>query len=101
MLRGCFRQRFAKEECVMRLFGLMLALALASSTQAVAFEPPHERDAMMTRNAEVDGGCGANHHRGVGGACVLNPTKGPYRPDPYWTPCDYSLGPQNPEGCAE
>jgi len=23
------------------------------------------------------------------------------RTDPYWTPCDYSLGPQIPEGCGE
>jgi hypothetical protein len=35
----------------------------------------------------------------LGGNCVLNPDYGPYRPDPYWTPCDYSLGPQYPEGC--
>jgi hypothetical protein len=85
----------------MRPFAVVLAVAVVASTQAMALEPLHQRDAGMTRNAEVDGGCGANHHRGVGGACVLNPTKGPYRPDPYWTPCDYSLGPQNPEGCAE
>jgi len=39
--------------------------------------------------------------RGVGGSCVMNPTDGPYKPDPYWTPCDYSLGPQYPEGCGE
>ena len=32
------------------------------------------------------------------GFCVLNPDKGPYKPDPYWTPCDYSSG-DYPEGC--
>lgn len=82
-----------------RLFVVVLALAVAASTQAMAFEPLHKRDARMTRQAEGDGGCAAGYHRGVGGACVMNPTDGPYRPDPYWMPCDYSLGPQYPEGC--
>jgi hypothetical protein len=85
----------------MRLFVVAFAVAVAVLTQAMALEPLHQRNARMIRKADVDGGCGADRHRGVGGACVLNPTKGPYRPDPYWTPCDYSLGPQNPEGCAE
>jgi hypothetical protein len=75
----------------MRLFVVVLALAVAASTQAMAFGSRHQR--------EVNGGCGANYHRGAGGNCVLNPDYGPYRPDPYWTPCDYSLGPQYPEGC--
>jgi hypothetical protein len=86
---------------VIRLFVVVLALAVAASTQAMAFEPLHQRDAGMTRKAEVDGGCGAGYHRGLGGACVHNPTDGPYGPDPYWMPCDYSLGPQIPEGCGE
>ena len=41
------------------------------------------------------------YFRGVGGNCIMNPADGPYKPDPYWTPCDYSLGPQYPEGCGE
>jgi hypothetical protein len=82
----------------MRLFAVVLALAVAASTQAMASEPPHQRHARMTRNAEVDAGCPAHRHRGVTGACVLNPDNGPYRPDPYWTPCDYSSG-EYPEGC--
>jgi hypothetical protein len=86
---------------MIRLFVIVLGLAVAVSTQAMAFEPLDVRDARMTRKAEVDGGCGAGYHRGVGGACVLNPDKGPYRPDPYWMPCDYSVGPQIPEGCGE
>ena len=84
----------------MRLFVVMLALTVAAWTPAMAVEPLHHRDAGMTRRAEANGGCGAGYHRGVGGACVLNPDKGPYRPDPYWMPCDYSVGPQVPEGCA-
>jgi hypothetical protein len=81
----------------MRLFVVMLALALTASTQAMAFEPQHQRRARMTE-AEGDRGCPAHHHRGISGACVLNPTDGPYKPDPYWTPCDYSSG-DYPEGC--
>jgi hypothetical protein len=84
---------------VIRLFVAVLAFAVAVSTQVMALEPQHQRDARMARKAVGDGGCGTGFHRGVGGNCVLNPTNGPYRPDPYWTPCDYSLGPQYPEGC--
>jgi hypothetical protein len=80
----------------MRLFAVVLVLAVAASTQALASEPPHQRHARM--KAEVDGGCPAHRHRGVSGACVLNPDNGPYKPDPYWTPCDYSSG-EYPEGC--
>jgi hypothetical protein len=58
-------------------------------------------DVKVPGKADVSGGCGANHHRGVGGGCILNPAPGPYKADPYWTPCDYSLGPRDPEGCAE
>jgi len=82
----------------MRLFAVVLALAVTASTQAMAFEPLHQRHARVTRKAEVDGGCPAHRHRGVSGACVLNPDNGPYKPDPYWTPCDYSSG-EYPEGC--
>jgi len=83
----------------MRLFVGVLALAVAASTQAMAFGP--QRDARMIRKAEVNQGCPAGYHRGVGGNCVMNPEDGPYKPDPYWTPCDYSLGPQYPEGCGD
>ena len=72
--------------------------SVAASTQAMAFVALHQRHARMTRKAEVDGGCPAYHHRGVSGACVLNPDYGPYKPDPYWTPCDYSSG-DYAEGC--
>jgi hypothetical protein len=79
----------------MRLFVVMLALAVAASTQTMAFEP--QRHARMTRKAEVDRGCDTHYHRGVSGACVRNPTDGPYRPDPCWMPCDYSSV-EYPEG---
>jgi hypothetical protein len=69
---------------------LMLALAAAASTQATAGSAPPRQN---------DGGCPSGYHRGVGGSCVLNPDAGPYKPDPHWTPCDYSQGPQVPEGC--
>jgi len=73
----------------MRHFAVVLVLAVAAWTQAVASEP-HKRH--VPRQAEVDTapGCPGYHHRGISGACVLNPDYGPYRPDPYWTPCDYS-----------
>jgi hypothetical protein len=61
--------------------------------------PSHQRHARVTRQAEVNDGCPAYHHRGVSGFCVLNPDKGPYKPDPYWTPCDYSCSTQAPECC--
>jgi hypothetical protein len=85
----------------MRLFVVALTLVVAASTQATAFGPLGKRDAKMTRKAEVNEGCPAGYHRGVGGNCILNPDDGPYKPDPYWTPCDYSLGPQYPEGCGD
>jgi hypothetical protein len=71
----------------MRLFVVVLAMAVAASTQAMAFAPQHQRHARMTRKAETDGGCPAHRHRGVSGPCVLT-----------WTPCDYSSG-DYPEGC--
>jgi hypothetical protein len=74
----------------MKLFVVVLAVAVAASTQAMALKPLHQRHAKMTRRAEGDGGCGTNYHRGISGACVLNPTEGPYKPDPYWLYCDYS-----------
>jgi len=80
----------------MRLFVMVLALAVAASTQAMSFGS-HGR---MTKKAEANDGCSAAFYRGSGGNCVHNPDyPKPYRPDPYWTPCDYSLGPQYPEGC--
>ena len=85
----------------MRLFAVVLALAVAAWTQAQASQaspPLHKRHAKITREAESDRGCPAYHHRGVSGACVLNPDYGPYKPDPYWTPCDYSSS-EYPEGC--
>ena len=86
----------------MRLFAIVLALAVTASTQAMAAEPPHKRHLRMPRQAEVqaevDDGCPAYRHRGISGACVLNADKGPYKPDPYWMPCDYSSG-AYPEGC--
>ena len=72
--------------------------AVTASTQAMALEPSHHRHARVTRQAEVDDGCPAYRHRGVSGACALIPDKGPYKPDPYWTPCDYSSG-DYAEGC--
>ena len=52
------------------------------------------------QKAEVNEGCSAEFYRGSGGNYIHNPDyPKPYRPDPYWTPCDYSLGPQYPEGC--
>ena len=72
----------------MRHFAIVLALAVAAWTQAMASGPPHKRHIRMPRQAEVDT------------ACVLNPDYGPYRPDPYWTPCDYSSS-AYPEGCGE
>jgi hypothetical protein len=83
----------------MRLFVVLLALAVAASAQATAFGA--QWDARMTRKAEANEGCPAGYFRGAGGNCVMTPTGGPYKPDPYWTPCDYSLGPQYPEGCGD
>ena len=80
----------------MRLFVIMLVMAITASTQAMAFGQRHQRD---TRKAEVNEGCPGGYFRGAGGNCVMTPDYGPYKPDPYWTPCDYSLGPQYPEGC--
>jgi hypothetical protein len=81
----------------MSLFAVVLAFAVAASTQAMAFEPSHNRHSRMTRQA--DNGCPAYHHRGASGACFLNPDTGPYKPDPYWMPCDYTSN-RDPEGCA-
>jgi hypothetical protein len=85
----------------MRFAAVLVVLAAAASTPAMAFDPPHRGEAGTTQKAEAGDGCGAGFHRGQGGACVHNPTDGPYRPDPYWTPCDYSLGPAYPEGCGD
>jgi hypothetical protein len=82
------------EEKLLRPLGLMLlALGITMSAQAA---PRHHslRDA-------TNGGCGPYYYRGVGGNCVQGDGSINYHPDPYWTPCDYSQGPQIPEGCAE
>ena len=72
----------------MRLFVVVLVMAITASTQAMAFGPRHQRD---TRKAEVNEGCSAEFYRGRV-ASIHNPDyPKPYRPDPYWTPCDYSL----------
>ena len=84
----------------MRLFVVVLALAVTASTQAMAFEPLHHRHSRMTKQAEANDGCPAYRHRGVSGFCVFNPDKGPYKPDPYWTPCDYSCSTEAPEAVA-
>jgi hypothetical protein len=61
----------------MRLFVVVLALAVAASTQAMAFGS-HGR---MTKKAEVNEGCPAAFYRGSGGNCVHNPDyPKPYRP---------------------
>jgi hypothetical protein len=74
---------------------LVLALALATSTQAAPL-------ASASPRRDTGGGCALRYHRGVGGTCVQNYDGAvTYHPDPYWTPCDYSLGPSHPEGCAE
>jgi hypothetical protein len=83
----------------MKFFVVVLALAVTAWTQATAFEPLHHRHSRMTRQAEANDGCPAYRHRGVSGVCVLNPDKGPYKPDPYWTPCDYSCSTEAPECC--
>ncbi len=73
----------------MRLFVVMLVMAITGSTQAMAFGPRHQRD---TRKAEVNEGCSAAFYRGSGGNCIHNPDyPKPYRPDPYWTPCALTI----------
>ena len=53
----------------MRLFVGVLALAVAASTQAMAFGP--QRDARMIRKAEVNQGCPGGYFRGAGGNCII------------------------------
>ena len=50
----------------MRLFVVVLALAVAASTQAMAFGS-HGR---MTKKAEINEGCAQYYYRGAGGTCV-------------------------------
>jgi len=57
----------------MRLFVVVLALAVTASTQAMAFEPLHHRHSRMTKQAEANDGCPAYRHRGVSGFCVFHP----------------------------
>jgi hypothetical protein len=81
----------------MRLFVVILALAVA--TRAIAFEH-HKGHARMSAKADPSEGCGGGFYRGSSGACVHTPTGGPYKPDPYWMPCDYSSV-LYPEGCGD
>ena len=67
-MRSC-RSEVCKKETVMRLFVVVLALAVAASTQAMAFGS-HGR---MTKKAEVNEGCSAAFYRGSGGNCIHNP----------------------------
>ncbi len=54
----------------MRLFVVVLVMAITASTQAMAFGPRHQRD---TRKAKVNEGCSAAFYRGSGGNCIHNP----------------------------
>jgi hypothetical protein len=76
-----------------RLFVLVLALTLATAAQAAA---------LTTKKGDGRDGCPLRFHRGAGGTCVHNlDGAATYHPDPYWTPCDYSLPPSVPEGCGD
>ena len=81
---------------MLRLLALML---LAFGIVMSAHAAPLNRHSM--RGATENGGCGPYYYRGVGGTCVQGDGSRNYHPDPYWTPCDYSQGPQIPEGCAD
>ena len=59
----------------MRLFVVMLVMAVAASTQAMAFGS-HGR---MTKKTEVNEGCPAYYYRGVGGNCVQGDGSRVYR----------------------
>jgi hypothetical protein len=78
----------------MKILVLMIVLVVATSAQAA------QHKHLSTQQRLIGDGCPAAFFRGVGGHCILNPDyPRPYRHDPNWTPCDYSLGPQYPEGC--
>jgi hypothetical protein len=80
---------------LLRLLALMLlALGIAMSAEAAPLNHHHS-----LHDATGNGGCGPYYYRGVGGNCVQGDGSINYHPDPYWTPCDYSQGPQIPEGC--
>jgi len=76
---------------MIRLIAIGLALALVVPAQAAPLK--------RIQHDEGSGGCGPYYYRGVGGNCVQGDGSRVYHPDPYWTPCDYSQGPQIPEGC--
>jgi hypothetical protein len=78
-----------------RLFALGVALALAMS--ATAASRHDERPSLEALKA--NGGCGPYYYRGVGGNCVQGDGSKWYKPDPYWSPCDYSAPKSIPEGC--
>ena len=90
-----------KEDTVIRLIAIGLALALVASAQAAALKRPSppKRDVIVSEKGEGSGGCGPYYCRGTGGTCVQGDGSRVYHPDPYWTPCDYSQGPLIPEGC--
>jgi len=85
-----------------RLFAFGLATALALSTTAASSlerrsASQDERPSLEALRA--NGGCGPYRYRGVGGNCVFGDGSIWYKPDPYWTPCDYSAPKSIPEGC--
>ena len=81
-----------------RLFVIVLTLAVATSTQTLAFGQ-RKGHASMTGKADPSEGCGTGFYRGISGACVHTPNGEPYyKPDPYWMPSDYSSV-LYPEGC--
>jgi hypothetical protein len=59
----------------MRLFTVVLALAVAAWTQAIASQPLYKRHTKITKEAEFDRGCPEYRHRGV---------KAPTRPKHCW-----------------
>jgi hypothetical protein len=59
----------------MRLFTVVLALAVAAWTQAIASQPLYKRHTKITKEAEFDRGCPEYRHHGV---------KAPTRPKHCW-----------------
>ena len=66
------------EDELVRLFALVLALAVASAAQAA----PHKHPSSQ-RMARGSDGCSAEFYRGSGGNCIHNPDyPKPYKADP-------------------